>query len=181
MKLLLGSAPSEMPPLQCRPGKASESLPGGNSPRESLGVSPWKESFLGPAMPFPWITRDYSGLPGMGRTPFNTCSLVKVFGIGLADVIFPILILSWTQNGLPRAPPGPLFSASNFDKRIFKKMPPLTGEIAIFAGSAPSKKPTFGLQNRVKIYVFSTCFWKLNFFKFLYQKCNFWAPTWAPN
>ena len=59
-------------------------------------------------------------------------------------------------------------------------MTPLTGEIAIFAGSAPSKKPTFGLQNRVKIYVFSTCFWKRYFFKFLYQKYNFWAPTWAP-
>ena len=56
----------------------------------------------------------------------------------------------------------------------------LTSEITIFAGSAPSKKPTFGLQIRVKIYVFSACFWKRYFFKFLYQKYNFWAPTWAP-
>ncbi len=60
-----------------------------------------------------------------------------------------------------------------------KKMTPLTGEIAIFAGSAPSKKLIFGLQNRIKIYVFSTCFWERYFFKFLYQKCHFWGPTQA--
>ena len=58
------------------------------------------------------------------------------------------------------------FRLPNFDKRIFKKSTPLTSEIAIFAGSAPSKKPTFGLQNREKIYVFSTCFWKRYFSSF---------------
>ena len=61
-----------------------------------------------------------------------------------------------------------------------KKIAPLTRENAIFASSAPSKKPIFLASKSCKNLCFSTCFWKRYFFKFLYQKYNFWAPTWAP-
>ena len=77
-------------------------------PDPSLGMSPWKD-FFGASQA---ITRGFSGLPGMTRDPFNTCSLGNVFGIGLTDVIFPILTPSWIPKWPPQTASWPFFFGS---------------------------------------------------------------------
>ena len=90
------------------PEKASECLPENDLFRACQAVS---RDYSG----LPGITRDYSGWVG----PPLTCVLFSSFlGSAFRTAFFRFWHHLGLQNGIPRPPPGPLFSAPNFDKRF---------------------------------------------------------------